>query len=87
VELGASVFVDSNKNLMRAADEFNLSLYGFDDEDGDMAIWDGERISHAVRFLVVYYQAVLTFSPEGDGIRTLGLVATSLVTEARVSED
>lgn len=48
VELGASIFVDANKNLLRAANEFNLSLYGFDDEDGDMAIWDGERISHRV---------------------------------------
>ncbi|KAI0005435.1 FAD/NAD-P-binding domain-containing protein [Russula compacta] len=44
VELGASIFVKANKNLRRAVDEFNLSLYGFNDEDGGMTIWDGERI-------------------------------------------
>jgi prenylcysteine oxidase/farnesylcysteine lyase len=48
VELGASIFVRINKNLWRAANEFNLSLYGFEEEDGDMAIWDGEQILHTV---------------------------------------
>ncbi|KAF8504494.1 FAD/NAD(P)-binding domain-containing protein [Russula emetica] len=44
VELGASIFVRVNKNMWRATKEFNLSHYGFEDEDGDMAIWDGEQI-------------------------------------------
>jgi prenylcysteine oxidase/farnesylcysteine lyase len=44
VELGASIFVDVNKNIKRAADEFNFSSYGFSDEDGDTAIWDGEQV-------------------------------------------
>lgn len=48
VELGASIFVDVNKNLMRAAREFNLSLYGFEDEDGDLGIWDGEQFLYTV---------------------------------------
>ncbi|KAI0252652.1 FAD/NAD(P)-binding domain-containing protein [Lactifluus subvellereus] len=43
VELGASIFVDVNKNMQRAVGEFNLSLYGFEDEDGAMGIWDGEQ--------------------------------------------
>ncbi|KAI9445486.1 FAD/NAD-P-binding domain-containing protein [Lactarius indigo] len=43
VELGASIFVDVNKNLQRATREFDLSLYGFEDDDGDMGIWDGEQ--------------------------------------------
>ncbi|KAI0307538.1 FAD/NAD-P-binding domain-containing protein [Multifurca ochricompacta] len=43
VELGASIFVDINKNLRRATNEFNLSLHGFEDEEGDMGIWDGEQ--------------------------------------------
>ncbi|KAH8992059.1 FAD/NAD-P-binding domain-containing protein [Lactarius akahatsu] len=43
VELGASIFVAVNKNLQRATREFNLSLYGFEDDDGDMGIWDGEQ--------------------------------------------
>ncbi|KAH7910709.1 FAD/NAD(P)-binding domain-containing protein [Hygrophoropsis aurantiaca] len=43
VELGASIFVDANKNLMRASKEFNLSLSKFEDEDSDTGIWDGEH--------------------------------------------
>ncbi|KAH9075769.1 FAD/NAD-P-binding domain-containing protein [Lactarius deliciosus] len=43
VELGASIFVDVNQNLQRATREFNFSLYGFEDDDGDMGIWDGEQ--------------------------------------------
>jgi hypothetical protein len=38
-------------------------------------------------FLVVYYLAVLTLSPEGYSTRALGLMAAFLVTEARVSEE
>ncbi len=43
VELGASIFVGVNKNLKRATHEFNLSVYGFEDEAGDLGIWDGEQ--------------------------------------------
>ncbi|KAH7930566.1 FAD/NAD(P)-binding domain-containing protein [Leucogyrophana mollusca] len=43
VELGASIFVDANKNLMRASREFNLSLSKFEDDDSDTGIWDGEH--------------------------------------------
>jgi prenylcysteine oxidase/farnesylcysteine lyase len=62
VELGASIFVGANKNLWRAVSEFNLSFYGFEDESGDMAIWDGEQVLLTVWFLVVYYLVVLTYS-------------------------
>jgi hypothetical protein len=48
VEAGASIFVRVNKNMFRAAKEFNFSHYGFEDEDGDMAIWDGEQILFTV---------------------------------------
>ena len=48
VELGASIFVGVNKNMWRAVKEFNLSHYGFEDEDGDIAIWDGEQILFTV---------------------------------------
>ena len=48
VELGASIFVGVNKNMWRATEEFNLSRYGFEDEDGDTAFWDGERIFFTV---------------------------------------
>lgn len=44
VELGASIFVGVNKNMWRASLEFNLSHYGFEDGNGGMAIWDGERV-------------------------------------------
>jgi hypothetical protein len=55
VELGASIFVGVNKNMFRATKEFNLSLYWFEDEDGEMAIWDGEQILFSVRFLAYIY--------------------------------
>lgn len=48
VELGASIFVGVNKNMCRATKEFNLSQYGFEDEDGGLTIWDGERIVFSV---------------------------------------
>jgi prenylcysteine oxidase/farnesylcysteine lyase len=49
-ELGASIFVEVNKNLWRAVKEFDLSLKdpGFQDQ----AIWDGEQILLTVRFPV-----------------------------------
>ncbi|KAF8845457.1 FAD/NAD(P)-binding domain-containing protein [Paxillus ammoniavirescens] len=43
IELGASIFVDANKNLMRASKEFNLSLSDFGDEFADTGIWDGSK--------------------------------------------
>ncbi|KAI9428756.1 FAD/NAD(P)-binding domain-containing protein, partial [Russula earlei] len=49
VELGASIFVGVNKNLQRAVKEFNFSLYGFDDEDGDLGIWDGEQVLYTAK--------------------------------------
>jgi hypothetical protein len=49
VELGASIFVQVNKNMQRAVHEFNLSTYGFD-QDSSMGIWDGERFLYTVRF-------------------------------------
>jgi len=49
VELGASIFVEVNKNLQRAVKEFNLRTYGFEDEDGEeMGIWDGEQFLYTV---------------------------------------
>jgi prenylcysteine oxidase / farnesylcysteine lyase len=50
IELGASIFVEVNKNLWRAANEFDLSLT--DPEFGDQAIWDGEQIQFSVGFSV-----------------------------------
>ncbi|KZT42779.1 hypothetical protein SISSUDRAFT_846389 [Sistotremastrum suecicum HHB10207 ss-3] len=43
VELGASIFVKVNKNLMRASREFNLSLFDFEDENEVSGVWDGEK--------------------------------------------
>ncbi|KAG2142556.1 FAD/NAD(P)-binding domain-containing protein [Suillus cothurnatus] len=43
LELGASIFVDANKNLMRASKEFNLTLTAFEDDDSDTGIWDGQN--------------------------------------------
>ncbi|KAF8641081.1 hypothetical protein AX17_000725 [Amanita inopinata Kibby_2008] len=44
LELGASIFTRSNKNLWRATDEFNLTRQSFGDESYEMAIWDGEAM-------------------------------------------
>ena len=43
-ELGASIFVDVNKNMWRAADEFNLTRMDFKDAgDGQMGVWNGKQ--------------------------------------------
>lgn len=45
IEIGASIFVDANKNLQRAVNEFGLetTTYGHE-EEGDTGVWDGEKI-------------------------------------------
>ena len=43
VELGASIFVEANKNLWRATQEFNLTRLSFDDDDGTTGFWDGHQ--------------------------------------------
>ncbi|GAA5955139.1 hypothetical protein JCM21900_001622 [Sporobolomyces salmonicolor] len=43
VELGASIFVEANKNLQKAMRVFNLTYDAYGGEDGEMAIWDGEQ--------------------------------------------
>jgi prenylcysteine oxidase/farnesylcysteine lyase len=48
IELGASIFVDANKNMMRASKEFNLSLSDFGDEFADTGIWDGSKFPFVV---------------------------------------
>ncbi|SCV72807.1 BQ2448_4344 [Microbotryum intermedium] len=43
VECGASIFVQANKNLRKAARVFNLTLKDHGGEPGGMAIWDGSN--------------------------------------------
>jgi prenylcysteine oxidase/farnesylcysteine lyase len=43
VEVGGSIFIEANKNMWRASDEFNLTRLKFDEEDGDVGIWDGDK--------------------------------------------
>ncbi|KAI0035282.1 FAD/NAD-P-binding domain-containing protein [Vararia minispora EC-137] len=44
MELGASIFVEINKNMWRASNEFNLTRIGFTGDDGEgMGIWDGSQ--------------------------------------------
>ena len=47
LELGASIFVKANKNLVRASQHFSLNLSKFD-TGVSVAIWDGENIRFAV---------------------------------------
>ena len=56
--------MDVNKNLQRATREFNLSLYGFEDEDGAFGIWDGEQFLYTVGFARGACLSVLS-SPAG----------------------
>ena len=85
VELGASIFVEVNKNLQRAVKEFNLRTYGFEDEDGDMGIWDGERFLYTVRFLVICHVPCFdALSSEGRGIGDLVLLAEQTQTSVEV---
>jgi prenylcysteine oxidase/farnesylcysteine lyase len=66
VELGASIFVNANKNLQRATREFDLSLYGFEDEDGALGIWDGEQFLYTVGFAREVYLSILSLLAGGE---------------------
>ncbi|KAH7340917.1 Prenylcysteine lyase-domain-containing protein [Rhizoctonia solani] len=43
VELGASIYVDANKNMVRAVKEFNLSTVEYGDENEETGIWNGNE--------------------------------------------
>ncbi|KAI0729978.1 FAD/NAD(P)-binding domain-containing protein [Fomitopsis betulina] len=43
VELGASIFVENNKNMWRATEEFGLERIVFGDDNNVMGIWDGKE--------------------------------------------
>ncbi|KAG9126281.1 hypothetical protein FRC07_004092, partial [Ceratobasidium sp. 392] len=43
VELGASIFVGANKNLVRAVKEYELPTVSYDDENEETGIWDGQQ--------------------------------------------
>ncbi|KZT56023.1 FAD/NAD(P)-binding domain-containing protein [Calocera cornea HHB12733] len=44
IELGASIFVDANKHMVRALSEWNLSTVPFDDAEY-VGIWDGDEFA------------------------------------------
>lgn len=59
LELGASIFVELNKNLWRAAEEFNLTRRDLK-ENYETGIWDGREIFVSVRnILILMFTAVL----------------------------
>ncbi|CAE6398946.1 unnamed protein product [Rhizoctonia solani] len=43
VELGASIYVDANKNIARAVKEFNLFTVEYGDESEEIGIWNGNE--------------------------------------------
>jgi hypothetical protein len=51
LELGASIFVPANKNLWRAAEEFNLTRE--DNVDDDVGIWDGDKLLVSVSIITL----------------------------------
>lgn len=61
-ELGASIFVSVNKNLMRAVAEFNLTLIDLQDEDDDFGLWDGQQLVVTVSLQSLPYHALLLIS-------------------------
>lgn len=48
IELGASIFVEANKNLVRATKEFNLTFANYGGEHGEFGIWDGSEFRFRV---------------------------------------
>ncbi|KAG8751744.1 hypothetical protein FRC14_007636 [Serendipita sp. 396] len=44
VELGASIYVEANKNMVRAAKEYKLEVSDFHDGDETVGIWDGSQM-------------------------------------------
>ncbi|KAG9077132.1 hypothetical protein FS749_011013, partial [Ceratobasidium sp. UAMH 11750] len=42
VELGASIYVGANKNIVRAVKEYNLPIVDYGDENEETGIWDGQ---------------------------------------------
>ena len=75
VELGASIFVAVNKNMMRASDEFNLTRIKFAADDNEqMGIWDGKEFLFTVSDLAgspTVLLAYMTCSKEPKGTGTL----------------
>ena len=59
VELGASIFVPANKNLWRAADEFNLTRHG-EKKAPSIGIWDGTQFILTVRISILSFTPVST---------------------------
>ena len=50
VELGASIFVEVNRNLWRASEEFNLTRIDYAAGGNDqLGIWDGTQFLFTVR--------------------------------------
>jgi len=43
VELGASIFVEANKNMWRATDEFGFTRADFEEGDDTVGLWDGKE--------------------------------------------
>ena len=51
VELGASIFVDRNKNMVRATKEFDLEVKSFE-VGKELGVWDGSQFLVTVRSLI-----------------------------------
>ncbi|GJE94006.1 FAD/NAD(P)-binding domain-containing protein [Phanerochaete sordida] len=43
IELGASIFVEVNKNMWRATEEFGLNRSDWDEGEDTMGLWDGSK--------------------------------------------
>ena len=62
VELGASIFVAVNRNMMRASDEFYLTRIKFAADDNEqMGIWDGKEFLFTVSDLAGRLATLLAY--------------------------
>ena len=81
VELGASIFVAVNKNMMRASDEFNLTRIKFATDDNEqMGIWDGKEFLFTVSNSIVntWSRRLISSAAGNSGERLLRIVVRHL---------
>ena len=68
IELGASIFVDANKNMWRATEEFGLEFNDLEDGDDTVGVWDGEKFLITVRLLSLDLRVVAMLGSAECGV-------------------
>ena len=58
LETGGSIFVQANRNLWRASDEFGLERIVWDTDSTNDGVWDGTEFRITVSILDSFHNAV-----------------------------